>query len=92
MKPWEVFDRVQQEMARRTSLNRKKQKEVKTELGNYSGKICSYRTAGLREMRYSLPLHIRMFYGAADENSIANDETRLEQLKSMVIERDGRQR
>ncbi len=86
MKPWEVFDRVQQEMARRTSLNRKKQKEVKTELGNYSGKICSYRTAGLREMRYSLPLHIRMFYGAADENSIENDETRLEQLKSMVIE------
>ena len=31
-----------------------------------------------------------MFYGMADENSIANDETRLEQLKSMVMEMDGK--
>ena len=88
--PWEAFHRVQQEMARRTSLNRKKQKDVKTELGNYFGKICPYRTAGLRGIRYCLPLHIRMFYGMADENSIANDEMRLEQLKSMVIEMAGK--
>ncbi len=32
----------------------------------------------------NLQLHIRMFYGAADENSITNDEMRMEQLKSMV--------
>ena len=38
----------------------------------------------------NLQLHIRMFYGAADENSIANDEMRLEQLKSMVIEMAGK--
>lgn len=34
----EVFDRVQQEMARRTSLNRKSPREAKTELGKYSSK------------------------------------------------------
>lgn len=33
----------------------------------------------------NLQLHMRMFYGLADENSIANDEMRLEQLKSMVM-------
>lgn len=38
MKPWEVFDRVQQEMARRTSLNSKKQKYIKNQFGNYFGK------------------------------------------------------
>ena len=38
LKQWEAFDRVQQEMARSTSLNRKKQKDVKTELGSYFGK------------------------------------------------------
>lgn len=37
-----------------------------------------------------LQLHIRMFYGAADENSIANDERSLEQLKSMVMEMAGK--
>lgn len=36
--PREVFDRVQQEMARNISLNRKKQKDVKNELGKYSSK------------------------------------------------------
>lgn len=38
LKQWEAFDRVQQEMARSTSLNRKKQKDIKTELGNYFSK------------------------------------------------------
>ncbi len=38
----------------------------------------------------NLPLHMRMFYGAVDENSIANDEMSLEQLKSMVMEMDGK--
>lgn len=38
----------------------------------------------------NLQLHIRMFYGAADENSITNDEMRLEQLKSMVREMAGK--
>ena len=33
----------------------------------------------------NLELHIQMFYGAADENSITNDEMRLKQLKSMVM-------
>lgn len=34
----EKFDRVQMELARRSSLNKKKQKDVKTELGKYSSK------------------------------------------------------
>lgn len=34
--PREVFDRVQHEMARGASLNRKKQKYVKTQLGKYA--------------------------------------------------------
>ena len=38
----------------------------------------------------NLQLHIRMFYGATDENSTANDEMRLEQLKSMVMEMAGK--
>ena len=38
----------------------------------------------------NLQLHMRMFYGAADENRIANDEMSLEQLKSMVMEMDGK--
>lgn len=38
----------------------------------------------------NLQLHIRMFYGAADENSISNDGMRLEQLKSMVMEMAGK--
>lgn len=38
----------------------------------------------------NLQLHIRMFYGAVDENSIANDEMGLEQLKSMVMEMAGK--
>lgn len=38
----------------------------------------------------NLQLHMRMFYGAVDENSIANDEMRLEQLKSMVMEMEGK--
>lgn len=36
--PRETFDRVQQELARRSSLRKKKTKDVKTELGKYSGK------------------------------------------------------
>lgn len=36
--PREIFDRVQQEMARRSSLRKKKTKDVKTELGKYSSK------------------------------------------------------
>ena len=142
--PREVFDRVQQEMARRASLNRKKQKYVKTELGKYAltellvcGKCdTAYSKAvwsknikkkavwrRISRMEYgkkyfpnspplekaavqravvdaiqeavnddgcqaalkNLEFHIRMFYGAADENSIANDEMSLEQLKSMVM-------
>lgn len=35
-------------------------------------------------------LHMRMFYGAADENSIANDEMSLEQLKSIVVKMAGK--
>lgn len=151
--PREVFDRVQQEMARRASLNRKKHKYVKTELCKYPGKyaltellVCgkcdtAYRRAvwskngkkkvvwrcisrmeygkkycpdsptfeetavqraivdaiqevvnddGCQAALKNLQLHIRMFYGAADENSIANDELRLEQLKSMVMEMAGK--
>ena len=151
--PREVFDRVQQEMARRASLNRKKQKYVKNELGKYSSKyaltellICgkcgtAYRRAvwskngkkkavwrcisrmeygkkycpnspaleetavqravvdaiqevvnddGCQAALKNLQLHMRMFYGAVDENSIANDEMSLEQLKSMVMEMDGK--
>ena len=151
--PREVFDRVQQEMARRSSLNRKKQKDVKTELGKYSSKyaltellVCgkcgtAYRRAvwskngrkkavwrcisrmeygkkycpdsptleetavqravvdairevvnddGCQAALKNLQLHIRMFYGATDENSTANDEMRLEQLKSMVMEMAGK--
>ena len=38
----------------------------------------------------NLQIHIRMFYGAVDENSIANDEMGLEQLKSMVMEMAGK--
>lgn len=38
----------------------------------------------------NLQLHMRMFYGAVDENSIANDEMSLEQLKSMVMEIAGK--
>ena len=33
----------------------------------------------------NLEFYIRMFYGAADKNRIANDEMSLEQLKSMVM-------
>lgn len=36
--PRDVFDRVQRELARRSSLKKKKQKDVKTELGKYSSK------------------------------------------------------
>ena len=36
--PRETFDRVQQELARRSSLRKKKTKDVKTELGKYSSK------------------------------------------------------
>lgn len=38
----------------------------------------------------NLQLHMRMFYGAVDKNSIANDEMSLEQLKSMVMEMAGK--
>ena len=38
----------------------------------------------------NLQLHMRMFYGAADKNRIANDEMSLEQLKSMVMEMAGK--
>lgn len=147
--PREVFDRVQQEMARRASLNRKKQKYVKTELGKYAltellvcGKCdTAYSKAvwsknikkkavwrcisrmeygkkyfpnspplekaavqravvdaiqeavnddGCQAALKNLEFHIRMFYGAADENRIANDEMSLEQLKSMVMEMAGK--
>ena len=38
----------------------------------------------------TLQLHLRIIYAAADENSIANDEMRLEQLNSMVMEMAGK--
>lgn len=38
----------------------------------------------------NLQLHMRMFYGAVDKNSIANDEMSLKQLKSMVMEMTGK--
>lgn len=122
--PREVFDRVQQEMVRCASLNRKKQKDIKTELGKYPGKyaltellVCgkcdtAYRRAvwsknGKKKLGWRCIS--RMEYGkkycpdspTLEETAVqravvdaiqevANDEMRLEQLKSMVIEMAGK--
>ena len=122
--PREVFDRVQQEMARRASLNRKKQKYVKNELGKYSSKyaltellICGKCGTAYRRAVWSKKgkkkavwrCISRMEYGkkycpdspTLEETAVqravvdaiqevANDEMRLEQLKSMVMEMDGK--
>ena len=145
----EKFDRIQMEMARRSSLNKKQTKDTTTELGRYSSKyalteilICgkcgtAYRRSVwtkngkkryvwrcISRMDYgkkycsdsptideylihqaivdaikevvnddnnmlalkNLQTHIKKYYGSIEDDSIVEDEIRLNTLKDMVVQ------